>query len=191
MLARRRRIAPAASSCATAWHPPSPAALSRLIFEPARVARPSMSNRFLTANGTPASGRAPRRARGLRRPLGFGKAASAVTSVKAPSALLRGFDPAQGFLGRSRARCGALFFTAAAIACADPSRKLRRHAVNIGDGSSASSSAIESNFSACCAAISQMQRSSGRATPVAEGQGRETVPSASINAFGIKGFVNS
>ena len=31
-------------------------AWSRLIFEPASVARPATSNRFLTANGTPASG---------------------------------------------------------------------------------------------------------------------------------------
>ena len=32
------------------------AARSRLIFEPASVGRPAMSNRFFTANGTPASG---------------------------------------------------------------------------------------------------------------------------------------
>ena len=39
-----------------ASRPSRRAARSRLIFEPARVGRPSMSNRFLTANGTPASG---------------------------------------------------------------------------------------------------------------------------------------
>src|ERR1700733_6517585 len=56
---------------------------SRLIFDPARVARPCTSNRFLTANGTPASGptfcpfaMAVSTARALAR------ARSAVTSVK-------------------------------------------------------------------------------------------------------------
>src|SRR5436190_21123984 len=50
------RIAPAASSLRT--RAPWRLALgpSTLIFEPARVASPSMSNRFLTANGTPISG---------------------------------------------------------------------------------------------------------------------------------------
>ena len=49
-------MAPAASSLRTSA--PSRAAFgpSTLIFEPARVGRPSMSNRFLTANGTPTSG---------------------------------------------------------------------------------------------------------------------------------------
>src|SRR5471030_909853 len=56
MLRPPTRIAPAASSLRTSA--PSRRALgpSRLIFEPARVGRPSMSNRFLTANGTPDSG---------------------------------------------------------------------------------------------------------------------------------------
>src|SRR5882724_10320823 len=56
---------------------------SRLIFDPARVGRPCTSNRFLTANGTPASGpascpaeMAASTARALAR------ARSAVTSVK-------------------------------------------------------------------------------------------------------------
>src|SRR4051795_4333809 len=58
-------------------------ARSRLIFDPARVARPLTSNRFFTANGTPASGPtfwpaaiAASTARALAR------ARSAVTSVK-------------------------------------------------------------------------------------------------------------
>src|SRR5216683_706105 len=56
MLRPPTRIAPAASSLRTSA--PSRAAFgpSRFIFEPARVGRPFMSNRFLTAKGTPASG---------------------------------------------------------------------------------------------------------------------------------------
>src|SRR5215216_8080557 len=56
MLRPPTRIAPAASSLRTSE--PSRAAFgpSTLIFEPARVGRPFMSNRFFTAKGTPASG---------------------------------------------------------------------------------------------------------------------------------------
>src|SRR5471032_1063601 len=50
------RIAPAASSLRTSAPSRLAAGPSTLIFEPARVGRPSISNRFLTANGTPLSG---------------------------------------------------------------------------------------------------------------------------------------
>src|SRR5260370_38910278 len=56
MLRAPTRIAPAISS----WRTSAPSRLalgpSRLIFDPARVGRPAISNRFLTANGTPTSG---------------------------------------------------------------------------------------------------------------------------------------
>src|SRR5258706_11579817 len=50
------RIAPACSSFLTRKQSSAAGARSRLIFEPASVARPRTSNRFLTANGTPARG---------------------------------------------------------------------------------------------------------------------------------------
>ena len=56
MLSAPRRMAPLASrrSISVASRPAG--AASRLIFEPASVGSPAISNRFLTANGTPASG---------------------------------------------------------------------------------------------------------------------------------------
>ena len=85
-------MAPAASSLRTSA--PSRAAFgpSRLIFEPARVGRPLMSNRFLTAKGTPTSGPRCRpesisAARFLAR--------SARTSVKALIRGLAGLDARQ------------------------------------------------------------------------------------------------
>src|SRR5947208_1231125 len=56
MLSAPTRTAPAASIRSISVASRDDGARSRLIFEPARVARPFTSNRFLTANGTPASG---------------------------------------------------------------------------------------------------------------------------------------
>src|SRR5471032_2791896 len=50
------RIAPAASSLRISAPSRLAAGPSALIFEPARVGRPAMSNRFFTANGTPLIG---------------------------------------------------------------------------------------------------------------------------------------
>ena len=89
---------------------PSPAARSRLIFEPARVGRPATSNRFLTANGAPASGpsASPARARGVERRR-CASARSAVTSVKAPQRAVARLDARQRRLDDlARARRAAL-----------------------------------------------------------------------------------
>src|SRR5471032_3023134 len=56
MLRPPTRIAPAASSLRTSAPSRLAAGPSALIFEPARVGRPAMSNRFFTANGTPLIG---------------------------------------------------------------------------------------------------------------------------------------
>src|SRR5581483_6926816 len=56
MLSAPTSTAPAASRRATSVASAVAGGRSRLIFEPARVASPATSNRFLTANGTPASG---------------------------------------------------------------------------------------------------------------------------------------
>src|SRR6266481_7889735 len=56
MLSAPTSTAPAASIRAIRVASRDAGGRSRLIFEPARVARPSMSNRFFTAKGTPASG---------------------------------------------------------------------------------------------------------------------------------------
>src|SRR5262245_11054350 len=59
-------------------------ARSRLIFEPARVDSPAMSNKFLTANGTPASAPSRRpRARSASIAAALASARSAVTAVNA------------------------------------------------------------------------------------------------------------
>src|SRR5580704_9063303 len=83
MLSAPTRTAPAASIRSIRVASRGDGLRSRLILEPARVARPSTSNRFLTAKGTPASGPAllpaaiaASTARALAR------ARSAVTSVK-------------------------------------------------------------------------------------------------------------
>ena len=63
---------------------------SRLIFDPARVGSPATSNRFLTANGAPASGPSGSPfARAASTASAFLSARAAVTSVNAPSAALR------------------------------------------------------------------------------------------------------
>ena len=56
MLSAPTRMAPAASSRSISGWSCAAGARSRLIFEPARVGSPFTSNRFFTANGTPASG---------------------------------------------------------------------------------------------------------------------------------------
>src|SRR3954468_13493741 len=83
MLSAPTKTAPAASSRSISVASRDDGARSRLIFDPARVGRPLTSNRFFTANGTPASGPtfcpaaiAASTARALAR------ARSAVTSVK-------------------------------------------------------------------------------------------------------------
>src|SRR5437660_10517132 len=83
MLSAPTRTAPAASMRSISVASRDDGARSRLIFDPARVARPFTSNRFFTANGTPASGPtfwpaaiAASTARA------FARARSAVTSVK-------------------------------------------------------------------------------------------------------------
>src|SRR5580692_8399667 len=56
MLSAPTRMAPAASSRSINAASRAAGGRSRLILEPASVGRPATSNRFLTANGTPASG---------------------------------------------------------------------------------------------------------------------------------------
>ena len=56
MLSAPTSTAPCASIRSISVASRGEAARSRLIFDPARVERPLTSNRFLTANGTPASG---------------------------------------------------------------------------------------------------------------------------------------
>ena len=58
---------------------------SRLIFEPARVGRPATSKRFLTANGTPASGPGVRRPRAASTAAARASARCPVTAVNALS----------------------------------------------------------------------------------------------------------
>src|SRR5882672_10123232 len=84
MLSAPISTAPAASSRSISVASRDAGASSRLIFDPARVARPLTSNRFFTAKGTPASGPASLpeaiRASTAR---AFARARSAVTSVNA------------------------------------------------------------------------------------------------------------
>ena len=56
MLSAPTRTAPAASRRSISVASRAAGGASRLIFEPASVGNPAMSNRFFTANGTPASG---------------------------------------------------------------------------------------------------------------------------------------
>src|SRR4051794_11616127 len=84
MLSAPTMTAPAASRRSISVASRVDGGRSRLIFEPARVARPLMSNRFFTAKGTPASGPAlvpPRITASTAR--ARARARSAVTSVKA------------------------------------------------------------------------------------------------------------
>ncbi len=97
MLSAPTRTAPAASRRATSVASLRAGGRSRLIFEPARVVRPSTSNRFLTANGAPASGQlaaarvaASLGARARGRHVGEGaEPASSPRSARAPPLSLR------------------------------------------------------------------------------------------------------
>jgi hypothetical protein len=77
--------------------------LSRLIFDPAIVGSPAMSNRFLTANGTPASGpsglplaRASSRARARSRARSSVTAVNELSNGARADAGERYFDDLQG-----------------------------------------------------------------------------------------------
>src|SRR5829696_2554187 len=82
MLSAPTKTAPCASIRSISVASRDDGARSRLIFEPARVERPFTSNRFLTANGTPASGPTfwPA-AMAASTALAFARARSAVMSV--------------------------------------------------------------------------------------------------------------
>src|SRR5712672_2561616 len=84
MLSAPISIAPAPSSRSISVASRDAGASSRLIFDPARVARPLTSNRFFTAKGTPASGPAslPEATRASTA-FALARARSAVTSVNA------------------------------------------------------------------------------------------------------------
>ena len=99
MLRAPTSTAPAASSRVISGESCSAGVRSRLIFDPATVGRPATSNRFLTANGTPASG--PSRSPFLRAAsiaAARSSARSSVTAVKALSvpfcAAMRASEPA-------------------------------------------------------------------------------------------------
>src|ERR1044071_7338775 len=84
MLSAPTSMAPAASMRAISGESRCAGGQQRLIFEPAIVGWPAPSNRFFTANGTPASG--PRScffARAASIDLARTRARSAVTAVKA------------------------------------------------------------------------------------------------------------
>ena len=104
MLSAPTSTAPAASSRSISVASRGGGVSSRLIFDPARVGRPCTSNRFFTANGTPASGpgflpaaMAASTARALSR------ARSAVTSVKEFRSRIVPGDPRQRGLGSAQA----------------------------------------------------------------------------------------
>src|SRR5712675_1953482 len=84
MLSAPISTAPAPSSRSISVASREAGARSRLIFDPARVARPLTSNRFFTAKGTPASGpeSLPEAIRASTA-RAFARALSAVTSVNA------------------------------------------------------------------------------------------------------------
>src|SRR5579863_318518 len=83
MLSAPTNTAPAASSRSINVASRGAGGKSRLIFDPARVARPCTSNKFFTANGTPASGPGflPAASAASTAPA-LARARSAVTSVK-------------------------------------------------------------------------------------------------------------
>src|ERR1700712_4287357 len=84
MLSAPTRTAPAASMRSIKVASRADGLRSRLIFEPARVGRPCTSNRFFTANGTPASGPAILPAAiSASTAQAFARERSAVTSVNA------------------------------------------------------------------------------------------------------------
>src|SRR5882757_1027623 len=84
MLSAPTSTAPAASSRSISVASRDAGGRARLIFDPARVARPLTSNRFFTAKGTPASGPASLpEAISASTARAFARARSAVTSVNA------------------------------------------------------------------------------------------------------------
>ena len=86
MLSAPTSTAPAASRRAITVASRAAGGRSRLILEPASVGSPAMSNRFLTANGTPASGPSRRFAAcAASIALALARARSATTAVKALS----------------------------------------------------------------------------------------------------------
>src|SRR6516165_11224230 len=83
MLSAPSSTAPAASSRSISVASRTAGARLRLIFDPARVASPAISNRFFTAKGTPARGPTFRPAAiAASTAPAFARARSAVTSVK-------------------------------------------------------------------------------------------------------------
>src|SRR4029077_3461889 len=109
MLSAPTRMAPAASRRSISVASRAAGGKSRFIFEPATAGKPAMSNRFFTANGTPASGgngspraRASSSARARKR---------ARSSVSAVNELIRG--------SRARMRANAASTMLAALARPD------------------------------------------------------------------------
>ena len=119
MLSAPRRMASAAPMREISVASASAGARSRLILEPARVGNPLTSNKFLTANGAPASGpKLSPRARAASIASAFSSARPAVTSVKAPSAPFRASTRASASRVISRALAAPVLI-AFAIACAE------------------------------------------------------------------------
>src|SRR5258705_9086752 len=115
MLSVPTRMAPACSSRLISVASCVAGARSRLIFEPARVARPLTSNRFLTPKGTPASGpRGSLASRAASMAAAFLRAGLASTVVKALRPGLCRAIRSSVTSRTSRARCP--FLMAAAIA---------------------------------------------------------------------------
>src|SRR5439155_11053836 len=142
MLSAPTSTAPAVSSRAISVASHAAGAQSRLILEPASVGSPATSNRFLTANGTPASGPSARpSSRALSIARAFARARSSSTAVKA---LSTGLSAA---MRASAARTTALALvrparTAAAIslACAQVLSIRGQSQTYVGCASSATSS---------------------------------------------------
>src|ERR1700722_2432949 len=106
MLSAPMRTAPASSNRAISVASRAAGGRSRLIFEPASVRRPAMSNRFLTAKGTPASGpTGSPAARASSSARARAKARCSVTSVK---------ELSSGSCSRMRARVASTTLTALA-----------------------------------------------------------------------------
>src|SRR6516162_7117553 len=106
MLSAPTRIAPAASRRSISVASRAAGGKSRFIFEPASVGRPPTSNRFFTANGTPASGGTLRpRARASSSAWARNRARSSVSAV---NELIRGSR------ARTRANAASTMLTALA-----------------------------------------------------------------------------
>ena len=124
-------MAPAASSRSISAASRVAGGRSRLILEPASVGRPATSNRFLTANGTPASGPKPfaARARVIDASARAPSARCSVTAVK---------ELSSGSRSRMRASVASTMLcalarpevTAAAMSAAESQGKIARPAVS-------------------------------------------------------------